>query len=54
MSVAELIRLMENKLSALNNAKATAGAVGDITQVNAIEIQILDTQMTLDQLRTLG
>lgn len=53
MNIAELIKLMENQLSALNNAKASAGAIGDITQYNAIEIQILETQITLDQLRTL-
>lgn len=53
MSVAELIQLVENKLAALNSARASAAAVGDINQVILLDAQISETQLTLDQLKTL-
>jgi hypothetical protein len=53
MSLAELIKLVQNKLSALNSARASAAAVGDLSQVVALDAQISETQLTLDQLKTL-
>ena len=53
MSLAELIQLVQNKLSALNSARASAAAVGDINQVVLLDAQIAETQLTLDQLKTL-
>ena len=54
MSLAELIQLVQNKLAALNSARATAAGVGDIPQVVLIDAQISETQITLDQLKTLA
>lgn len=53
MSLAELIQLVQNKLSALNSARAAAAAVGDINQVVLLDAQVVETQLTLDQLKTL-
>jgi hypothetical protein len=53
MSISELIDLMEKKLTALNGARATAFALGDVAQVVAIDGQISQTQLTLDALRSL-
>jgi hypothetical protein len=53
MSVEDLIRLMEARLAALNSARGTAAAVGDLAQVTRLDIDIAQTQTTLDQLRTL-
>lgn len=53
MSLAELIQLVQNKLAALNSARATAAAVGDVAQVVLLDGQIDETQITLDQLKTL-
>lgn len=53
MSLAELIQLVQNKLSALNSARASAASVGDINQVILLDAQIAETQLTLDQLKTL-
>ena len=53
MSVEDLIRLMEARLSALNSARGSAAAVGDLAQVTRLDIDIAQTQTTLDQLRTL-
>jgi hypothetical protein len=53
MSLAELIQLVENKLAALNSARASAAAVGDVNQVILLDAQIVETQLTLDQLKTL-
>jgi hypothetical protein len=54
MSIAELIQLVSYKLSALNSARASAVSVGDLTQVVALDAQIAQTQLTLDQLKTLA
>ena len=53
MSITELIRLMEAHLSALNSARASAAAIGDVAQVTRLDADVLKTQATLDQLRTL-
>jgi hypothetical protein len=53
MSLAELIQLVQAKLAALNSARASAAAVGDINQVVLLDVQIAETQLTLDQLKTL-
>ena len=53
MSIEELIRLMEARLAALNSARASAAAVGDIEQIQRIDADVAQTQLTLDQLRTL-
>lgn len=53
MSLAELIQLVQSKLAALNSARGTAASLGDINQVILIDAQIVETQLTLDQLNTL-
>jgi hypothetical protein len=54
MTLAELIQLVSYKLSALNSARASAVAVGDLNQVVNIDAQISQTQITLDQLRSIN
>jgi hypothetical protein len=53
MSLADLIQLVSYKLSALNSARASAVSIGDLTQVVSLDSQISQTQLTLDQLKTL-
>jgi hypothetical protein len=53
MSLAELIQLVQAKLAALNVARSTAASLGDINQIILIDAQIVETQLTLDQLNTL-
>jgi hypothetical protein len=53
MSIPELIKLMEAHLAALNTARATAAAIGDVAQVTRLDFDVTKTQTTLDQLRTL-
>ncbi len=53
MSIAELIQLVSYKLTALNSARASAVSVGDLNQIVTLDSQIAETQLTLDQLRTL-
>jgi hypothetical protein len=53
MSISELIQLVSYKLSALNSARASAVSVGDLSQVVSLDTQIAQTQLTLDQLKTL-
>jgi hypothetical protein len=54
MTLAEVIQLVSYKLSALNSARASAVAVGDLNQVVNIDAQISQTQITLDQLRSIN
>ena len=53
MTLAELIQLVSYKLAALNSARASAASVGDMNQVVSLDSQIAQTQLTLDQLKTL-
>jgi hypothetical protein len=53
MTLAELIQLVSYKLSALNSARASAVSIGDLNQVVSLDAQILQTELTLDQLRSL-
>jgi hypothetical protein len=54
MSIAELIQLVSYKLAALNSARASSVSVGDMNQVVSLDSQIAQTQLTLDQLKTLA
>ena len=53
MTVADLIKLMQNRIAALNGQRNTAVSVGDVEQILIIDGQIEATQITLDQLKTL-
>jgi hypothetical protein len=54
MSIVELITLVSNRLATLNGAHATATVLGDVRQLERLEAEITETQVTLDALRTLG
>ena len=51
MTVEELIRLLQNQLTSLNNLMATATALGDVAQVLALEVQVSQTELTITQLQ---
>jgi hypothetical protein len=53
MSIEDLIRLVQARLAALNSARGTAVAIGDIAQIVRLDVDIATTQTTLDQLLTL-
>jgi hypothetical protein len=53
MNIDSLIRLLENKLIVLNDAKTSAFAGGDLDRINALEAEILETQNTVYRLRLL-
>lgn len=53
MSIEDLIRLMSARLAALNAARASAASVGDLAEVTRLDADVVQTQITLDQLRTL-
>lgn len=53
MNLVDLITIMTNRLTALNNNRVLAVSVGDLEQVNKLDIEIATTQQTLDQLRSL-
>ena len=53
MNIPQLIILAANRLSALNSARATAAALGDISRLSSLDADISETQSTLDALQTL-
>lgn len=53
MTIPDLIKLMSNRIAALNGQRNTAVAAGDVEQILIIDGQIEQTQITLDQLRSL-
>lgn len=53
MTISDLIKLMENRLSYLNSSRSHAASIGDADQVAAIDVQIETTQNTLNLLRSL-
>ena len=50
MTITDLIKLTSNRLTALNNEKATAVALGNIAQFERLDNEIYETQSTLTQL----
>ena len=53
MTISELIELVTNKLAALQRSRAAAWYAGDTHGVAQADTQLIETQTTLDQLRTL-
>lgn len=53
MTINELILILSNQITALNNARTSAAAIGDVEQVAIIDAKILETQATLDTLKGL-
>jgi hypothetical protein len=51
MKMQELVTLLSNKLSSLNNAKSTAVASGDVEAVIRLDVEIQETQVTLNTLQ---
>ena len=54
MKLQELIVLLSNKLSSLNNAKSTAINQGDVATVLLLDDEIAETQTTLNSLQSVS
>lgn len=54
MKLNELITLLANKLSYLNNAKSTAIVLGDVEAVLRIDNEIQETQATFLALQSIS
>lgn len=53
MSILELIKLASNRLTSLNNDYSNAFIAGKIDDMQRIELLIIETESTLDKLKTL-
>ncbi len=53
MNIPQLLSLASNRLAALNGARATALAMGDISRLESLDADIAETQATIDKLNTL-
>jgi hypothetical protein len=54
MTVQELTQLVENRLRCLEQLRQASWNNGDVAGVTSADTQIAETQLTLDQLRTLA
>lgn len=53
MTIPELIVLASNRLASLNNARATAVILGEVSRLVPLDADIAETQSTIDKLNTL-
>lgn len=53
MKIADLIQLAENRLAAVQAARAAAWQSGDVVGVANADKELAEVQITLDQLKTL-
>jgi hypothetical protein len=53
MTISELIKTAEFRLSHLNDRRTTAERLGHAAEVASIDVDVAETQATLDKLRTL-
>jgi hypothetical protein len=51
MKIEEIIFILENKIKNLEQQKNIAVMAGDLEMVTVIDIQIVETQITLDKLK---
>jgi len=51
MKIEEIVFILENKIKNLEQQKNAAIMAGDLEMVTAIDIQIVETQITLDTLK---
>jgi hypothetical protein len=54
MKLTELVTLLANKLSSLNNAKSTAIISGDVEAVLRLDTEIQETEATLVALQSVS
>ena len=52
MTIAELIKACERRLTHLQSVRGSAVALGDVAQVDRLDTEISQTQETLNKLRT--
>jgi len=52
MTISELILMCERRLVHLQSVRGSAVTLGDIAQIEQIDTDIIETQATLNQLRT--
>lgn len=53
MTIDQLIELCQNRITYLNGVRASALRLGDLPQVNRIDMQVSESQTTLNLLLTL-
>lgn len=53
MNLDDLVKLMQARLAALNNARASALALGDLAALSRLDAEIAETEITLSRLNTL-
>jgi hypothetical protein len=54
MTISDLLRLAQSRLSHLNGQRADAAATGNAAAIERLDREIAETQATIDALHTLG
>jgi hypothetical protein len=53
MNLEEIIVVLQNKVTALENAKSASIANGDMNNLAQLDVEIISTQESLDKIKTL-
>ena len=53
MSITDLLKLLESKLTYYNNAHATAATLGDIEAILILDSKIFETENTIEQIKSI-
>ena len=53
MNIAEIIMVLQNKIRVLENAKNASIANGDMIPLAQLEVEILNTQASLEKIQSL-
>lgn len=53
MNLNEVLGIMQNRIMALNEARRSAAAAGDLPRVVQIDYDITTTNITIDQLKSI-
>jgi hypothetical protein len=54
MTISDLLRLVQSRLSHLNGQRADAAATGNAAAIERLDGEIAETQATISALQTLG
>lgn len=54
MTIIELIVLLQARIIFLNQQRLNAEQIGDVSRINAIDCEIIETELSLDRLRNIN
>lgn len=53
MKIKEIIEILQNKITNLNSEKSTLISLGDLAKIELLEVEISETEATLQSLKSI-